>query len=317
MTWWEMSGVFVLLAALLIDGVVGDPPNAVHPVAWMGKLIGFLARWCGRCPPAVQFLYGVFVVLATLAVCVVPVVFVLIFLRDVSLLAYVIFGALAFKLSFSLKGLRQAAVKVRDLLATDKAAQARFELRALVGRNTADLDEAGMVSATVESVAENSCDSFFSPLFYFLFFGVPGAVAYRVINTLDNMIGHRGRYEYIGKFAARLDDVANFVPARLTALTIVLASWIRKKNAAGAWRIMLRDRGNTASPNSGWTMSAMAGALGVQLEKVGHYRLGDHDPSGEGLTLSLIGSSLKVMMTAAVVWTLIVVAAEVIYHAAT
>jgi adenosylcobinamide-phosphate synthase len=171
-----------------------------------------------------------------------------------------------------------------------------------------------MVSATVESVAENSCDSFFAPLLFFLLLGVPGAIGYRVINTLDAMIGHHGEYEYLGKFAARLDTVANFIPARITALAIVGASWICRQNASKAWRIMLRDRKNTESPNAGWTMGAMAGALDVQLEKVGYYKLGD----GSGVLLTeKIDTSLKVVITATSIWILIVVLAEVIFHAAT
>jgi adenosylcobinamide-phosphate synthase len=139
-------------------------------------------------------------------------------------------------------------------------------------------------------------------------------MAYRVINTLDAMIGHHGEYEYLGKFAARLDSVANFIPARITALIIVLAAWICKKSASGAWQIMLRDRRKTESPNAGWTMSAIAGALGVQLEKVGYYKLGNNQNS---LSLSTIDASLHIIMTAALIWSLLLIAVEVIYHVAT
>jgi adenosylcobinamide-phosphate synthase len=107
-----------------------------------------------------------------------------------------------------------------------------------------------------------------APLFYFLILGIPGAVAYRVINTLDAMIGRHDQYEYLGKFAARLDDVVNILPARLTALFIVLAAFILRINTRAAWHIMLRDHAKTASPNAGWPMSAAAGALGVQLTKL-------------------------------------------------
>lgn len=139
-------------------------------------------------------------------------------------------------------------------------------------------------------------------------------MAYRVINTLDAMIGHHGEFEYLGKFAARLDSIANFIPARITAFIIVLAAWICKKNASGAWQIMLRDRRKTESPNAGWTMSAIAGALGVQLEKVDYYKLGDNHGS---LSLSTIDASLQIIMTSAFIWSLLIILAEVIYHAAT
>jgi len=153
-----------------------------------------------------------------------------------------------------------------------------------------------------------------APLFYFLLFGVPGAIAYRVVNTFDAMIGYHGKWEHLGKFAARLDDVANFIPARITALIIALAAWICKKNMQQAWHIMLRDHKKTHSPNAGWTMSAIAGALGVQLEKASHYKLGDNHYS---LSLNTVDASLQMTMTVAAIWSLIAILAEVIYIVAT
>lgn len=316
MTLFDMPNLLILLLALVLDQAVGEPSNAVHPVVWMGKLIGFLTRDSGKRHPAFEFVYGLIVSVFVMAVFSLCVYFGLAYLRDVSVLAYVIVGAIVLKTSFSLRDLRRAAEKIRNLLIKNRLADARFELRALVGRDTSKLNSSQMVSATVESVAENSCDSFFAPLLFFLLLGVPGALGYRVVNTLDNMIGHRGKFEYTGKFAARLDDAANFIPARLTALSIVLASWLHRKNGAGAWRIMVRDGGTTESPNAGWTMSAMAGALGVQLEKIGFYRLGDRSPSGE-LAPPLITSSLGILMTASLVWTLIILGMQVAYYAAT
>jgi adenosylcobinamide-phosphate synthase len=166
----------------------------------------------------------------------------------------------------------------------------------------------------VESAAENICDSFVAPIFYFLLFGVPGAVAYRIINTFDAMVGYHGHWEYLGRFAARLDDVANFVPARITALIIVLAALVCRKNASQAWHIMIRDHKKTESPNAGWTIGAIAGALGVQLEKVGHYKLGDnHSP----LALDAIDTSRQIILITAVIWCSIFILAEVAYLVAT
>jgi adenosylcobinamide-phosphate synthase len=309
-----MDVLLILLLALAIDLVLGEPPGVVHPVAWMGKVVSFLIRGGSGHSPKLQFLYGLGVVLVTVGIFAVPVYFILFYLKSLSLVAYVILAALILKSSFSLKGLRRSALRVRNLLAEDKLAEARFELRSLVGRDTSKLDKSLMVSATVESVAENECDSFVAPLFYFLLLGVPGAIAYRVINTIDAMIGRRGEFEYLGKFAARLDSVANFIPARITAIIIVLAACLRKRNASGAWRIMLRDRRRTESPNAGWTMSAIAGALGVQLKKVGYYKLGDNHHS---LSLSTIDASLQIVMTTALIWSLLVILAEVIYHVTT
>jgi adenosylcobinamide-phosphate synthase len=129
------------------------------------------------------------------------------------------------------------------------------------------------VAAAIQSLAENASDSFVAPLFYYSLFGLPGAWAYRAVNTLDAMVGYHGRNEFVGKFAARLDDLLNLLPARLTALLIVIAAGLAGADARGAWRAWRRDHAHTASPNAGHPMSAVAGALGVVLEKVDHYRL--------------------------------------------
>ncbi|MFH1031538.1 MAG: cobalamin biosynthesis protein [Chloroflexota bacterium] len=309
-----MEALFILLLALILDLALGEPPASIHPVVWMGKSISLLTKGKPRHSSGAQFLYGLIIALITIAIFAVPVYFVLSYLRELNQVAFIVAGAVIFKTCFSLKGLKQAATKINNLLREDKMVGARFELRALVGRDTSRLDKSQIVSATVESVAENSCDSFFAPLFYFVFFGVVGAVVYRVINTLDAMIGHHGEFEYVGKFAARLDSAANFIPARITALVIVLATRIRRRNASGAWQIMLRDRRKTESPNAGWTMSAMAGALGVQLEKVGYYKLGDNHNS---LSSSSIDASLQIVITAAFIWSLLLIASEVIINVTT
>lgn len=309
-----MDIVFILLLALALDLALGEPPNAIHPVVWMGKVIAFLIGRGKGLAPIGQLLYGIGTVLVTLALFATPVYFLLAYLKVLNVIAYIVVASLVLKTTFSLRGLRGAALRVKALLEKDKLVEARFEVRALVGRNTAGLDRGQLISATVESVAENSCDSFFAPLFYFLFLGVPGAIAYRAINTLDAMIGHHGEYEYLGKAAARLDTVVNFIPARLGALTLILACWLTRTRARAAWSIMLRDAGKTESPNAGWTMSAAAGALGVQLEKVGYYKLGE---SLNSLSLESIDTTLKIMTIAAGVWAVLILIFEVMWHVAT
>ena len=153
-----------------------------------------------------------------------------------------------------------------------------------------------------------------APLFYFLFFGVPGAIAYRVVNTLDAMIGYHGKYEYLGKFASKLDDMLNFIPARLTALLLVLASFLSGRGARASWQVALSEHSKTASPNAGWTMAAVAGALNVPLEKVGHYRLGR---AGVPLTPETIDAALKLMLISMLSWSLICFIVGVIRFAVT
>jgi adenosylcobinamide-phosphate synthase len=180
-------------------------------------------------------------------------------------------------LLLALRGLFAAAGEVARALSDGNLGAARAALAwHLVSRPTEDLDAGHVASATVESVAENLTDAYAAPVAFFLAFGLPGAALYRAVNTADAMIGYRdGPLEYFGKVAARLDDVLNVLPARLAALAIVAAAPLAGASAGGAWRMLRRDRARTASPNAGWTMSAVAGALGVTLEKLGAYRLGD------------------------------------------
>jgi len=309
-----MEIIVILLIALALDLIFGELPNAWHPVAWLGKLISLETRLAPKRGKLRQLAYGVSMVLITLGLIVTAVYFLLAYLREFNPVVYVIVAGLLVKFSFSLRGLRQAVDAVRGLLARDKLTQARISLKSLVSRDTDELNKSQVISAAVESAAENICDSFVAPLFYFFLFGVPGAIAYRIINSFDAVVGYHGQWEYLGKFAARLDDVANFIPARITGLIIILASLICRKNTSQAWHIMIRDHNRTESPNAGWTMGAIAGALGVQLEKAGHYKLGDnHFP----LSLDTIDASRQIIVVAAIIWCLISILAEVISFVAT
>lgn len=294
--------LLILSVALAIDLVLGEPPRLIHPVVWVGKVTSLLEKANTGRYPIVQFVYGAGITLTVTGLFTVLAYFILFYLESFSFVAYVVIGAVFLKCSFSLRELRQAALYVKQLLLKEKLDEARFELRSLVGRNTQGLPAPLIISATVESVAESTCDGFVAPLFYFLLFGVPGAVAYRVVNTLDSMIGHHGRYEYLGKFAARLDDALSFIPARLTALLLVLASFLSRREVRASWQTMLSDHTKTESPNAGWTMAAIAGALNVQLEKVGHYKLGQANAL---LRPETIDAALELTLIAMLSWVLI------------
>ncbi len=303
--------ITILLIALALDLIFGEPRNVWHPVAWLGKLVFLETRLAPQQGKLRQLAYGVGMVVITAGLIFTASYFVFAYLKGFNAAAYVIVGGLLLKLTFSLRGLKQAVNTVKTRLSKDNLIQARTSLKSLVSRDTTDLDQKQLISAAVESAAENMCDSFVAPLFYFLLFGVPGAIIYRVINTFDAMVGYHGEWEYLGKFAARLDDVANFLPARITGLMIVLAALICKKSPSRAWQIMIRDHKRTQSLNAGWTMSAIAGALGVQLEKAGHYKLGeDRYP----LSLNTINASQQIIAVVAVIWIFLSVVAEVTYH---
>ena len=294
-----MEILFILFLAIIIDFVFGDPPDAGHPLAWMGRVVCCLRYGLKSRSRVVQFIYGMGVVLFVMGLFAVPVYFGLQYLSNFNTAAYIVAGAVILKLSFSVKGLRRAALVTKGHLLQGRLDKARFELRALVSRDTGKLTRPRIISAAVESVAENISDSFVAPLFYFLLFGVPGAVAYRVVNTLDAIIGYHGEYEYLGKFAGRLDDVLNFIPARLTALFLVLAAYLARKNGRRSWQIALREHSRTESPNAGWPMAAMAGALNIKLEKTGHYELGE---ALTALRPATIDGALKLMYIAAALW---------------
>jgi adenosylcobinamide-phosphate synthase len=198
--------------------------------------------------------------------------------------------ALALKTVLAVRGLALAAGGVARDLERGHLDSARAAVgHHLVSRPTASLDAAHVASAAVESVAENLTDSIVAPLLFYAVLGLPGAAAYRVVNTADAMIGYReGDLARFGRVAARLDDLLNLVPARLAGLLVVLASALGGAEAGGAWCTMWREHRRTASPNAGWTMAAMAGALGVRLEKRDHYTLGEgRAPSAADIRMSL------------------------------
>ncbi len=305
-----MDILLILSVALAIDLVLGEPPRFIHPVVWMGKVTSFLERGGIGQSPLAQFSYGTVITLFLIGLFTTTTYFILFYVKSLNFAAYVIIGAVLLKSTFSLRQLRRAALEVKRSLAKGELDEARFELRSLVNRDTQGLSRPLLVSAAVESVAENTCDSFVAPLFYFLLLGVPGAIAYRVVNTLDAMLGYHGKYEYLGKFASKLDDMLNFIPARLTALLLVLAALLSRRDARASWQVALSEHSKTESPNAGWTMAALAGALNVQLEKVGHYRLGKTDTL---LMPETIDASLTLMQVAALIWVMICFLAGVIY----
>jgi adenosylcobinamide-phosphate synthase len=184
------------------------------------------------------------------------------------------------KTTFSVRALLEASRSVEERLAADDLHGGRGALRSLVSRDRSALDHAHIASAAIESVAENLSDSYVAPLFWYAVGGLPAALAYRAVNTADAMVGYRGRYEYLGKASARMDDLANYVPARLSGLALVAAASLAGSDASSAAYVMRRDHGRTASPNAGWPMAAAAGALGIWLEKIDQYRLGHgRDPA--------------------------------------
>lgn len=264
--------LLVLCAAVAFDALVGEPPTPLHPVVWMGRFLRLLRRGAPR-RPGPALLYGSGMAVAG------PLVSGLIAWELASALArwpllQIALEAYLLKSAFAIRALGSAALEVRAALLRDDLPAARAALRSLVSRDTSALSGPLLSAAAVESVAENASDSLVAPLLYFALLGVPGALAYRAANTLDAQIGYHGETEWLGKAAARLDDLLNLLPARLTAALLVAGSALCRASPLNALRMWMRDGSLTESPNAGRPMAAMAGALGIELEKVGHYRLG-------------------------------------------
>jgi len=276
----ETHSLAVLGLALAIDLFCGEPPAKLHPVVWMGAAISVCKRLAPGRGAGRQFSWGLAVAFGLPVGCG--------WLAWLALhtltgepLAQALLAVFLLTSSFSLRLLGRSALDVAQALESraqaDGLAAARERVGRICSRATSDLEEQDLVATTVESLAENASDSVVAPLFWFALLGVPGAVFYRAVNTLDARIGYRGEYEHLGKAAARLDDVLNYVPARLTALAILAAGGFLGFSAAQGWRIQRRDGKRTPSPNGGAPMAAMAGLLRVRLSKPGVYDLGEED----------------------------------------
>ncbi|WP_410015128.1 adenosylcobinamide-phosphate synthase CbiB [Sodalis sp. C49] len=255
------------LAGYLLDLWLGDPPHWPHPVRWIGHAVTGLQRVIRRCCRSRRALYIGGGALWLLVV------------GGSGGLTWVLLRLLSFSpalewlatawLTYTLlatRCLRDAAMAVYYVLRADDLAASRRQLSYIVGRDTQHLTRPQMMRAVVETVAENSVDGVIAPLFWLFIGGVPLAMAYKAVNTLDSMVGYRTpQYEAIGCVSARMDDAANWLPARLGWLLLALAAGLLRLDGRGAWRIGWRDRYQHKSPNCAWSEATVAGALGVRL----------------------------------------------------
>ena len=272
--------------AITLDAVAGEPPAKLHPVVWMGNYIAWMKKqnrfenwrafWQGAALLALGFL--VFVGVAWL------ISFFFIYLPS---WLSVVWLALLLKPMFSVRALLDAGEGVRQaLLAHDLPEARRLLSWHLVSRDTTELGEEEVAGAAISSLSENITDSIVAPLFYFILFGLSGAVFYRFVNTADAVLGYKNEeLEYFGKAAARLDDILNFIPARLTSVLIFVVLLIMRKDAGQG--LSSARKAQTPSPNGGWTMGMVAGGLNIKLEKKNVYVLNE---SGEAASHKSIAS---------------------------
>ena len=287
--------MLALLAALAAgvgaDWLFGDPPNKYHPVAWLGRLIGYCApRLKGGAEKAKGAAFAVLLV-AAMALAVHFTMFAGMYLAGIVVLA--VASAIILKTTIAVRGMERHAMAITSCLEAGDLAGARQSLSMIVRRRTDDLDEQHVLSATIECVSESTVDGIIAPIFYYSLFGPAGAFAYRAINTLDSMVGYKDDYfKEIGWMSARLDTLANYVPARITAFLMVVSARMLGADWKNSLSMLHRDHAKTFSPNAGYPMATMAGALRVRLEKIGHYSLGD---SQEPASLEKCRAAISIM----------------------
>ncbi len=301
----EAALIFAL--AFAIDVLLGEIPDRIHPTVLMGKIIAFAKPKLKNVNHKIEKINGAFLCIGLIALFSISIFFLLFFIRQIPVvgwLLYIIAGAVLLKATFALKAMRTYTYPIESALDKKDLEGAKRWLHFIVRRSPASLDERHVISATVESIAESSTDGVTSPFFFFALFGVPGAFAFRAVNTLDSMVGYKDPlHANIGWFSAKMDTIANYIPTRLTALLMVASARLVRANWRKSWQILLRDKRKTASPNAGWTMSAMAGALDTQLEKEGYYALGD----GEVISPYDITRAWKIMVLTALLFAVLIV----------
>ena len=298
---------FVLLGGglalgILLDLVFGDPKNRYHPVSWLGRLIesktsnlkhsgvteSSISKDKIEKVKGILFSCGIIsgVALLTIALTSLTVHF-------AGILITLILFALLLKISIALKGMEKSAIQIIRSMEAGNLEEARYRLSMIVRRDTSSLNEEYIQSATIESISESTVDGIISPLFFYSILGPVGCIAYRVVNTLDSMLGYKDPYyENIGWMSAKLDTIFNFLPARITGLLMVVSAYMAQADWRNSLLILIRDHHKTTSINAGYPMSSMAGALRVRLEKMGSYALGE---GTEFLTVDKCMLAIKIM----------------------
>jgi len=276
-----MLNPILLILTIVFDRILGELPEKIHPVVMMGNLIYFFENKIFKSTNSEfktkDFVLGIFTVFSVLAI-----VFIASYCAELLInkipdnyyfIKYVIYSFIL-STTIGYKSLMDFSKKPIDYLNNGDLENARKSVQCIVSRNVSELDEEHILSASIESASENITDSIVAPLFYAILFGLPGAFIYRAVNTMDAMIGYKNKkYYYYGKFAARLDDVLNFIPSRIAGILLIISAPLYGGSAKKAFIGFLKEGHKTPSPNSGYTMATIANALNMTLEKIGYYRL--------------------------------------------
>jgi adenosylcobinamide-phosphate synthase len=281
--------ILCLAAAFFLDNLLGDPYCLPHPVRFIGRLIGFFDGGLRKesDSPGIKRKKGLLLVIFMLAICGGVTFIGLYIVYHIHRAAGIVVESILCYQMLSMKSLKMESMKVYRALKKGEIEQARKAVSMIVGRDTDRLDEDGITRACVETVAENTSDGVIAPMFYLAIGGGLFGVLYKTINTMDSMVGYKNeKYMDFGRYAAKLDDLANYIPSRIAALLMIAGSGVCRLNPGNALRIYRRDRRKHASPNSAQTESVCAGALGIRLA-------GDAWYFGQKVEKPYIGDNLR------------------------
>jgi adenosylcobinamide-phosphate synthase len=270
--------ILIAAGALALDFVFGDPKSKYHPTAWVGTLIAKMVPFAkGKTSEKIG---GILITVCASGIVASLLIFYEVFTKNldgiISTIIVILFSALLLKTTIAIKGLERHGLLVIQAVSANNLDEARTRLSMLVKRNTKNLDKNHIISGVLESTSENIVDGITGPLFYFGLLGLPGAFVYRTVNTIDSMIGYKNElFKNLGWFGANCDKALNFVPARITACIMILAAVLVGADWKNSLITLRSDGRKTSSPNAGYPMAAMAGALGTRFEKIDHYTLGN------------------------------------------
>ena len=276
-----LESILIISFAIILDLVVADPRNKYHPTAWIGGFISNLVPLFKNENSHLEKFGGILIVLISSGI--VGTLLIILTLKiDVighellTTIVTVAVGAILLKTTIAIRGMEKHALQVVHALERDDIDEARANLAKIVKRKTKNLDKNHILSGVLESISENTVDGITGPMFYFAIFGLPGAFVYRVINTIDSMIGYKTEmFRNIGWFGANCDKVLNYLPSRITGLIMVLSAMLLENDWKQSYQILKRDSEKTSSPNAGYPMAALAGALDTKFEKVEYYTIGE------------------------------------------
>jgi len=317
-SFFVINAISILLAVIL-DWIIGDPNWFPHPIIYIGKLIAFLekkGRKLCKTNISIKAFGGLIVIIVAGISFIIPLIILMI--AKQTTWVYIVLNVIIVWTTLAAKCLSKEAKKVYYALRDNDLEDARIKLSYIVGRDTKELSDKEIIRADIETVAENTADGIIAPLFYAIIGGAPLAMMYKGINTMDSMLGYMNeKYRYIGFFPAKVDDVFNFIPARITGVLICMVSFVVKGNIFTSFKIMIRDRKNHKSPNCAYPEGAAAGAMGVQLGGTNVY-FGEvvHKPTiGDKikeLNFKHVNDSIKLMYAAEALMMVLYVAAVLV-----